>query len=271
MTWRGHEPPEPRSGRPDFCGSESGGRKRSGSGGRGASRVVFRKRFRRFVPGDQRALRRLCRTLGLPDIGKSADNRGFCGVTSRTVRLFPDTPGGRVRRRVVGECLPFARLENRSRVARPLSGPVVGRRGKSEKSKLAVSLEPRANRHTGARVNQILTGMATLVPRGADAPLGMYRPRRTRSRRFAIRQNSSPPVRRPYADHACGVASSASVPTASRRDSGLDHRPRPRFGIRRNVPLRSLAAGAASARGGKKPSVCRFCLLVFGKCSPGAR
>ena len=45
-------------------------------------------------------------------------------------------------------------------------------------------------------------------------------------------------------------------------------RPRPRFGIRRNVPLRSLAAGAASARGGKKPPAGRFCLLVFGRCSP---
>ena len=122
---------------PDFCGSESGGRKRSGSGGRGASRVAFGKRFGRFVPGEQRASRRLCRTLGLPDFGKSSDNRGVCRVTSRTVRLLPDHPGGRVRRRVVAGNLPVARIENRSRVACPLPGPVVGRRGKSEKSKMA--------------------------------------------------------------------------------------------------------------------------------------
>jgi len=139
---------------PDFCGSESGGRKRSGSGGRGASRVAVGKRFRRFVPGEQRASRRLCRTLGLPDFGKSSTIRGVCRVTSRTVRLLPHPPGGRVRRRVVGGSLPVARIENRSRVACPLPGPVVGRRGKSEKSKLAVSLEPRANRRTGARVKQ---------------------------------------------------------------------------------------------------------------------
>ena len=154
---------------PDFCGSESGGRKRSGSGGRGLRRVAFGKRFGRFVPGEQRASRRLCRTLGLPDFGKSPSNRGVCRVTSRTVRLLPDPPGGRVRRRVVGGSLPVARLENRSRVACPLPGPVVGCGRKSEKSKLAVSLEPRANRRTGARVNQIPPDKATPVPRGADA------------------------------------------------------------------------------------------------------
>jgi hypothetical protein len=151
---------------PDFCGSESGGRKRSGSGGRGASRVAFGNRFGRFVPGEQRASRRLCRTLppssrgfggtsGLPDFGKSPANRGVCRVTSRPVRLLPDPPGGRVRRRVVGGSLPVARIENRSRVACPLPGPVVGRRGillrarrfggqEPEKSKLAerVGFEP---------------------------------------------------------------------------------------------------------------------------------
>ncbi len=143
-----------------------------------ASRIAVGKRFGRFVPGEQRASRRLCRTLppssrgfggtsGLPDFGKSSTNRGVCRVTSRIVRLLPDPPGGRVRRRVVGGSLPacpagagaarrrIARIENRlvppklanegeSRVACPLPGPVVGHRGKSEKSKLAerVGFEP---------------------------------------------------------------------------------------------------------------------------------
>ena len=100
-------------------------------------RVAFGKRFGRFVPGEQRASRRLCRTLGLPDFGKSSANRGVRRVTFRTVRLFPDPPGGRVRRRVVGGSLPVARIENRSRVACPLPGPVVGRRGKSKNLKMA--------------------------------------------------------------------------------------------------------------------------------------
>ena len=169
VTWRGHEPPEPRGGAPDFCGSESGGRKRSGSGGRGLRRVAFGKRVVRFVRRDRGASRRLCRTFGLPNFGKASAIRLLFDRRGKRVRVHPHPSGGRVHRRVVGGSLPVARLENRSRVARPLPGPVVGRRGKSEKSKLAVSFESRANRHTWARVNQILTDKAMLVPRGADA------------------------------------------------------------------------------------------------------
>ena len=131
---------------PDSCGSESGGRKRSGSGGRGASRVAFGKPFGRFVPVEQRASRRLCRTLGLPDFGKSSAIRLLFDRRGNRVRIRPDPFGGRVRRRVVGESLPVARLENRSRLARQVSESVAGRGGKSENSKLAVSLESRANR-----------------------------------------------------------------------------------------------------------------------------
>ena len=55
------------------------------------------------------------------------------------------------------------------------------------------------------------------------------------------------------------------------RDSGLAHHPRPRFGLRRNVPLRSLAAGAARARGGTKPPAVVSAFLSSGGVPPGAR
>ena len=151
-AWRGHEPPSPRrmptlpTNRKSlsalaqrasliFAGRNLAEESGAGQADAASRRVAFGKRFGRFVPGEQRASRRLCRTLGLPDFGKSPANRGVCRVTSRTVRLLPDPPGGRVRRRVVGGSLPVARLENRSRVACPLPGPVVGRRRKSLKSK----------------------------------------------------------------------------------------------------------------------------------------
>lgn len=83
------------------------------------------------------------------------------------------------------------------------------------------------------------------------------------------RRSGRPPRKRPAKPAACHAACSPpshprrTRPRAppmrtrppSRRPSGLRPRshPRPRFGLRRNVPLRSLAAGAASARGGKKP------------------
>ena len=231
---------------PDFCGSDSGGRKRSGSGGRGASRVAFGKRFGRFVPGEQWASRRLCRTLGLPDFGKSPSNRGVFRVTSRTVRLLPDPPGGRVRRRVVGgsvaaafsrrpwpcgRCLrqpilaaalaariPVARIENRSRVACPLPGPVVGRRGKSEKLKLAVSLEPRANRRTWARVKQIPPDKATPVPRGADAPLGLPQEPRRRRRHGSCFPRLVAVAPRPHARRAAPCFYSSPLDAARSKD-----------------------------------------------------
>ena len=70
-------------------------------------------------------------------------------------------------------------------------------------------------------------------------------------------------VRRPHAVLASVLPfgkTTASLPAPARVSA-----------VRRNVPPRSLAAVAASARGGKKPPAGRFCLLVFGRCSSGAR
>ena len=140
--------------KPDFCGGDSGEENGRAGGSRGASRVAFGKRVVRFVRRDRRASRRLCRTLppssrgfggtsGLPDFGKSSAIRLLFNRRGKRVAVHPDPSGGRVRRRVIGGSLPVARLENRSRVARPLSASVVGRRRKSLNFKLAVSLEPR--------------------------------------------------------------------------------------------------------------------------------
>ena len=64
------------------------------------------------------------------------------------------------------------------------------------KPTMAVSLEPRANRRTGARVNQIPPDKATPVPRGADAPLGPYprlgAPAPRRPTHGALRRASTP-------------------------------------------------------------------------------
>ncbi len=75
--------------------------------------------------------------LGLPGFGKSSAIRLLFDRRGNRVRIRPDPFGGRVRRRVVGESLPVARLENRSRLARPVSESVAGRGEKSENSKLA--------------------------------------------------------------------------------------------------------------------------------------
>ena len=129
--------------KPDFCGGDSGEENGRAGGSRGASRVAFGKRVVRFVRRDRRASRRLCRTFGLPDFGRSSAIRLLFHRRGKRVAVHPDPSGGRVRRRVIGGSLPVARLENRSRVARPLSASVVGRRRKSLNFKLAVSLEPR--------------------------------------------------------------------------------------------------------------------------------
>ena len=134
---RRRKPPEPRSGRPDFCGGDSGEENGRAGGSRGASRVAFGRRVVRFVRRDRRASRRLCRTFGLPDFGKSSAIRLLFNRRGKRFAVHPDPFGGRVRRRVIGGSVPVARLENRSRVARPLSASVVGRRRKSRNVKMA--------------------------------------------------------------------------------------------------------------------------------------
>ena len=123
--------------KPDLCGGDSGEERGREGGQRGGSRVAFGKRVGGFVRHDGRASRRLCRTCGLPASGKSSAIRLLCHRRGNRVRVHPDPSGGRVRRRVVGGSLPVARLENRSRLARPLSASVVGRCRKPRNFKLA--------------------------------------------------------------------------------------------------------------------------------------
>ena len=135
--------PRAKRDKPDFCGGDSGEENGRAGGSRGASPA--RSGTGRVTDsGIQRtASRRLCRTFGLPDFGKSSTIRLLFNRRGKRVAVHPDPSGGRVRRRVVGGSLPVARLENRSRVARPVSASVVGRRQKSLNFKMAVSLEPR--------------------------------------------------------------------------------------------------------------------------------
>ncbi len=123
--------------KPDFCGGDSGEENGRAGGSRGASRVAFGKRVLRFVRRDRRASRRLCRTFGLPDFGKSSAFRLLFDRRGKRVAVHPDPFGGRDRRRVIGGSFPVARLEYRSRVARPLSASVVGRCRKSLNIKMA--------------------------------------------------------------------------------------------------------------------------------------
>ena len=83
--------------------------------------------------------------------------------------------------------------------------------------------------------------------------------RRCRAARDVPPHGARARVRRPCADSASVLPfgkTPASMPAPARVSA-----------VCRNVPLRSLAAGAASARGGMKPSAGRFCLLVFGRFS----
>ena len=90
---------------------------------------------------------------------------------------------------------------------------------------MAVSLEPRANRRTGARVNQIPPDKATPVPRGAGAPLGTS-PRKNRA--------------------AGGVTVLATAPAPPRLGAPAPRRPT--HGATRAVLL-LLAAGRGSEQG----------------------
>ena len=101
------------------------------------------------------------------------------------------------------------------------------------------------------------------IPRGAACPEACYALLRGRAARDVPPHGARGRVRRPHADSASVLPfgkTPASLPAPARVSA-----------VRRNVPLRSLAAGAASARGGKKPPAGRFCLLVFGRVSPSAR
>jgi hypothetical protein len=111
-----------------------------------------------------------------------------------------------------------------------------------------------------------LARSATLYPDGRNLP--PQEPRR--QRRHGSCSCPSDPTRpaataltrratgaRPHAVHACGVASSASVPPLRVGTPASIPTPARVSAVRRNVPPHSLAAGAARARGGKKAVGCR--------------
>ena len=157
--------------KPASCGGDSVRRRRVRRGGRSGDRD--RRKPERgsesesdgclFPESHRRASRRLCRTLAdfsrhwkaggeSKNRGKQGEFASFDGRRDghgvgvrRRVGVHPDPSGGRgvtVRRqagggRSVGHGLPLARLEDRSRVACPVPGPVVGRRPKPDNFKLA--------------------------------------------------------------------------------------------------------------------------------------
>ena len=169
--------------KPASCGGDSVRRRRVRRGGRSGDRD--RRKPERgsesesdgclFPESHRRASRRLCRTLAdfsrhwkaggeSKNRGKQGDfeslggrRHGHGGGVRCMVGVHPDPSGGcgvTVRRqagggRSVGHGLPLARLEDRSRVACPVPGPVVRRGRKSPDFKLAETPYPRANRRPG--------------------------------------------------------------------------------------------------------------------------